>query len=517
MAEEQHSSAQKIEPRRGSIFDSHMDPLAINLDVPSIYSNPREIKDVEGVTEKLFNILDIDKDLLKDRLSRDKAFVWIKRKIDEKQADEVRDARLKGIYIVEESKRNYPNGKLASHIIGFAGIDNNGLEGLELQLDPYLKGEAGRRSFVRDAKQRTVFLDERGYVPPKNGSNIILTIDSVIQYIVEEELLAMVKKYNPDKASAIVMDPSSGKILAIANYPDYDLKVFNEARKEDIKNISISEMYEPGSVFKIVSASAVINENAVALDDKIYCEKGKYKIAGRVLHDSHGYGTLEFRDVIAKSSNIGTVKAVQKIGKKKFYDYIRRFGFGEKTGIGLPGESAGISRVPSKWARSDMTTIPIGQGIAVTPIQLVSAVSVIANGGYLMTPYVVDRIITWEGDVDKEFRPNVKRKVLKKETCDKMKDVLRRVVTHGSGKRARSKNCEICGKTGTAQMVNPEGGYFDRKFNATFIGFAPAEKPAISVVVTASNPHPAYYGGTVAAPAFKNIVERTLQYLDSNN
>jgi len=516
LADGQHSSAHRIEPRRGGIFDGHMDPLAINLDAPSIYCNSREIADPEGTAGILAGILEIDKDTLFEKLSRDKAFVWIERKVAEEEAAAVVGTGVKGLYIVQESRRNYPSGKLASHVIGFAGTDNTGLEGLELMFDGQLKGVPGERRSLRDARQRTVFYIEKESVPPKNGSDIILTIDSVIQFIAEEELSVMAEKYRPESASVIVMEPDTGRILALAGYPDYDLNDHGRAPKEHIKNTAVADMYEPGSVFKIVTASAVINENAVGLDEEIYCENGVYSVGGRILHDVHKYGKLPFLEVIAKSSNIGTVKAAQKLGKKPLYDYIKRFGFGELTGIGLPGEASGICRPPSKWSKSDMTTIPIGQGIAVTPIQLVSAVSVIANGGYLMTPRIVDKIVNWEGDISNEFRTDVKRRVLNSETCDKMKDIMEAVINDGTGKRARSKKYRLCGKTGTAQMVDPAGGYYADRYNSTFIGFGPKEKPLVSIIVTAKYPKKAHYGGTVAGPVFKNIAERALQYLASN-
>ncbi|MFH1837425.1 MAG: penicillin-binding transpeptidase domain-containing protein [Candidatus Omnitrophota bacterium] len=513
LAGKQHSSVLKIEPKRGAIFDDHMDPLAINLDAPSVYCNAREITDPGRTAKELSEILGIDEEIILDKVTRNKAFVWIKRKVEEKTAQEVMSRQLKGIYIVGESKRNYPSGKIASHIIGVAGTDNTGLEGLELLYNNKLKGEPGEKRLLRDAKRRTVFFNKEGSIPPKNGSNIILTIDSVIQFIAEEELSVMAEKYTPESASVIVIDPETGKILAMANYPDYDLNDSRNALKENMKNCAVTDMYEPGSVFKIITAGAALNENVIGLDDKIYCENGNYKVGGRVLHDYHKYGELTFRDVIVKSSNIGTVKVAQKLGKNKLYDYIKKFGFGERTGIGLPGEVSGINRPSGIWSKSDITTIPMGQGIAVTSIQMVSAINTIANGGYLMRPYIVDKIITWEGDIDTEIRPEVKRKVLNPETCDKMREILKKVITDGTGKRARSKKYEFCGKTGTAQMVDPSGGYYDNKYYATFVGFAPADDPVVSIVVVVRDPKKAHFGGTVSAPVFKNIAERVLQYM----
>jgi len=516
MAREQHNQIFKIEPRRGTIYDRYMEPLAINLDRESVYADPRSIKDKEHAAGVLSDLLDIDNDALLKSLHKDKAFVWVKRKVRAEKVSKIKALDLSGIYFVPESERSYPNDSMASHIIGFAGLDNTGLEGLELMWDDKLKGEPGFRHMIRDAKLRPVLDKEEDSLPAQNGYNVVLTIDSVIQYITEREIAKMAMKFNASAASAVVLDPSTGKILALANYPDYDLNEFIEVPKSLMKNTAVLSVFEPGSVFKIVTASAALNEGKKKLDDRIYCENGEYKIGGRVLHDYHPYGELSFKEVITKSSNIGTVKVAHELGEKTFFNYIKRFGFGEKTGVDLPGEISGICRPPAVWSRSDMSTIPIGQGIAVTPIQLACAISAIANGGYLMRPYIVDRITTWEGEVFQQFEPLARRRVLNAETCEKMKEILREVVVNGTGRRAGSDSYSMCGKTGTAQMVNPEGGYFDNKYDATFIGFAPKEDPVISIVVTARDPHPSHFGGSVAAPAFKNIAEDVLQYLGSN-
>ncbi len=513
IASGQHNKVLKIEPRRGTIFDRYMEPLAINLDVPSVYCDSRGVEDKEVTADALVSVLGVDRDTVLERLTRDKAFVWLKRKVDVEDARELRDMDLTGIHFITESKRNYPSDNMASHVIGFVGIDNDGLEGLELKYDALLKGKPGWRHLIRDAKRRTVLYNEAESIPPQNGFNIVLTLDSVIQYIVEEEIEKMAVRSNASGATAVVMEPYTGKVLALANYPGYDLNDFGKASKESVKNAAVSNVFEPGSVFKVITASAVLNEGIVDPEDRFYCEWGEYKVAGRVLHDYHAYGKLTFRDVIAKSSNIGTVKAAQKLGEAKLYEYIRKFGFGKNTGIDLPGEVCGISRPPGIWSRSDITTIPMGQGIAVTPIQLACAISAIGNGGYLVTPYVVERVTTWEGRTHREFAPVIKGQVLDSRTCETLKDILHRVVTEGTGRRADSRLYKMCGKTGTAQMVNPAGGYYENKYYATFIGFAPKEDPLIAVVVIARDPHPVHFGGSVAGPAFKGIAERSLQYL----
>ena len=515
LASGQHNKVLKIEPRRGAIFDRYMEPLAINLDVPSVYADSRNIKDPERVAGVLVEVLGLDRDTVLERLKRDKAFVWIKRKISPAEERALKKAGLRGIHFLTESKRNYGNDDMASHVLGFVGIDNDGLEGLELLFNDQLRGKPGWRHLVRDAKRRTVLFNEKESIPAQNGHNLVLTIDSVIQYMTEEELKKIVEKYNASSASAVVMDPFTGKVLAMANYPDYDLNEASETPRDLMKNLAVASVYEPGSVFKIVTASAALEEGVVGLEDEIYCENGEYEVGGRVLHDFHRYKDLSFREVVSKSSNIGTVKVAERLGEDRVYDYIKRFGFGEKTGVDLPGEVGGISRSPSVWSRSDITTIPIGQGIAVTPLQMTCAMSVIANGGYLVKPYVVERVTTWEGETHKQFSTQGKRRVLSGETCEKMKDALSHVVSDGTGRRASSRLFEACGKTGTAQMVKPEGGYYENKYNATFVGFAPREEPVVVILVTARDPHPVHFGGSVAGPAFKNIAEGSIRYLGS--
>ncbi|MDD5634164.1 MAG: penicillin-binding transpeptidase domain-containing protein [Candidatus Omnitrophica bacterium] len=513
IAYRQHNRVLKIEPRRGTIYDRNMEAMAINLDIQSIFCDPRSVTDKEATAEVLSSTLGVDKTDLLDKLQKDKSFIWVKRKVDSRTSEKVKALKLKGVHFITESKRNYPNENMASHVIGFVNVDNVGLEALELVWDEKLRGEPGWRHLVKDARQKTVLLKEEETIPAKNGYNIVLTVDTVIQYIAEDELKKMVKKFNADGGSVVVLDPYNGKILAMANYPNFNLNKFAETPRSMVKNAAVCDVYEPGSIFKIVTASAALNEGVVSLTDRFDCEMGEYAVAGRVLHDYHPYGMLPFLEVIGKSSNIGTVKVAHKLGSKRLYEYIIKFGFGSKTGVDMPGEVPGINRPAWEWTRSDITTVPIGQGIAVTSLQLACAVGVVANGGYLIKPYIVDKITTWEGGIYKKFEPTVVRKVLEKETCVKMKKIMKYVVSDGTGKPANSKYYYFGGKTGTAQMVNPQGGYYTDRYDASFIGFAPVDKPAVVIVVTAKNPHPIHFGGSVAAPAFKGIAERTLQYL----
>ena len=459
LADKQHNQVLDVEARRGTIFDRYMDPLAINMEVQSVFCNPRIITNKAALAAILAGELGLEAADVEDKLQKDKAFVWIKRKIDYSTYEKLTAMKLRGVYFRPESKRKYPNDSMAAHILGFVGMDNEGMEGLERLFDDELKGRSGKRYETRDARMRSVLRKEKISVSPRNGNNIVLTIDSVIQCIVEQELATMVEKYNAESGTVIVMEPYSGRILAMANSPGYDPNDMSSVQVENIKNSAISDVFEPGSVFKIVAASAAIEEGVITLEDTVYCENGKFSVRGRLLNDYHPYGKLSFEDVLAKSSNIGVVKTAMELGEKKFFEYIQKFGFGEKSGIDVPGEVRGISRPPKVWSRSDITTIPMGQGIAVTSLQLASAISVIANGGYLMKPYVVQEITTWEGVELKKVLPEERRRVISGKTCDKLKKALRKAVTDGTGRLAKSKRYETCGKTGTAQMVNPLGGY----------------------------------------------------------
>lgn len=516
MADGQHNMVLKLEPRRGTIYDRYLEPLAINLDVPSIYCDPRGVTNKDRTADMISNILHVDRADLLAKLNKDKAFIWVKRKADPDAARQLAKLKLNGVYFLNESTRNYSNDSMASQVLGCVNIDNEGLEGLELLFNSKLQGKPGWRHMIRDAKQTAVIVNERRSVPPQNGFDMVLTLDGVIQSIAEQEVANMADKYNASGASAIVMDPYTGRILAMVNYPGYNPNNYSRAPKDLMKNETISSVFEPGSVYKIVTASAALDRGFVAPDDEFECEMGEWKTCGRTLHDYHPYGKLKFKEVIAHSSNIGTVKAAQKMGPEPIWEYTKRFGFGEKTGIDLPGELSGIVRPPGVWSKSDITTIPMGQGVAVTSIQLACAVSAIANGGYLLKPYIVDKITMPEGRTYKQFEPAVRRKILKPETCDKMKEIMALVVSEGTGGPAKSKLYEMCGKTGTAQMPSAAGGYSPNKFIASFIGFAPRDKPRVAIVISAREPHPIHFGGNVAGPAFRRIAERTLEYLESS-
>ncbi|MDD5432185.1 MAG: penicillin-binding transpeptidase domain-containing protein [Candidatus Omnitrophica bacterium] len=517
IANKQHNLFVELEPVRGTIFDSNFKPQAQNLSVDSLYASPNECKekDKEIIVRQLSNILNLNPGFLKERLSRKKSFVWLARKITPEQSSAIKKLNLKGLGFLRESKRSYPNGYLASQIIGFAGIDNNGLEGVELCYDKYLKGEAGWAIFLRDARQKRLDIWQK-MVLPKDGDHLVLTIDEVIQYIAERELDKAYKTYHAKGASIIVMDPYTGAILALASRPTFDLNNHSNVSKDQIRNRAICDMFEPGSVFKIVTASAAIEEKKVNEQDRFFCENGVYRVGPHLLHDHKAHGWLTFREVVEQSSNIGTTKVAQILGPEIVSRYVKRFGFGSKLGIDLPGEISGVAKEPRQWSKISIASIPIGQEVGVTALQLTSAISVIANGGKLMKPYIIREVRSKDGEVLGKNSPVLIRQVISADTAARVKKMLTGVVEEGTGKLAKMEGFSAAGKTGTAQKLEPNGTYSHSKFVASFIGFAPAEDPMLAIVVCVDEPHPVYFGGVVAAPVFRNVSSDAIRYLKTN-
>ena len=515
LAEKQQNHYIKLEPVRGTIYDRNMRPLAINVAVYSLYANPKimDKEDKEKAVKELSRLLDLDQTILQDRLDRPKYFVWLKRKLSSDGTDQIRKLKIKGLDFIKESKRHYPNKYLASHLIGFAGVDNQGLEGLELLYNKELSGKAGWVHVLRDARQRELLL-EKSFIPPKDGFNIVLTIDETIQYIAERALDEAFEKYHAHGASIIVMNPKTGEILALANRPTYDLENFRNSIPEQKTDRAIVNVYEPGSVFKIVTLSAALEEGIAKETDVFFCENGAYKVGNHILHDHHPYGNLTLKQVIEESSNICTTKIAQKMGPQTFYKYAKRYRFGMKTGIDIVGEVSGLLKDPSQWSSTSIGAIPIGQEVTVTPLQLVAAISSIADGGVYMKPHVVKYILDNHEELIKEYQPQVVDRVISSDTARRVKDVLVGVVQEGTGRLARVDGLKIAGKTGTAQKV-VDGRYSRSHFCATFIGFAPADDPQLAMVVTFDDPRGSHYGGTVSAPVFKKVLVDSLKYLEA--
>jgi cell division protein FtsI/penicillin-binding protein 2 len=515
LAEKQQNYSIELEPVRGSIYDRQLRLLALNIPAFSLFANPRSMSSVEK--EKAIRLLpkmiNIDGKSLHELLKKKKYFVWIKRKLSLDQVDKIRALKIKGLDFMNESKRFYPNGSLAAHIIGFAGIDNEGLEGMELMFNKYLKGEAGVSQVLRDAKQRHLMI-EKNYVPPRDGSSLVLTLDETIQYIAERELDKAFEKHNAKGGSIIVMDVKTGEILALANRPTYNLEYVARSQLEARTNRAVNFVYEPGSVFKIVALSAALEQKKFVETDKIFCENGEYRVANHILHDHHPHGTLTFRGVFEQSSNIGVTKVAQRLGPDLFYQYARRFRFGVKTGVDLAGEVNGLLKPPSQWSKTTIGAIPIGHEVTTTPLQLVSAIAAIANDGLYMKPLIIKYIKDEHNEIIKSFEPQALDQIIAPETAKRVKEILVGAVESGTGKQAMIPGMRVAGKTGTAQKV-VGNSYSHDKFYASFIGFAPADNPRLAAIVVFDEPHPNHFGGTVSAPVFKEVIENALRYLDN--
>ncbi len=511
----QHNLIIEIEPERGAIVDRNGKEFATNLKVPSIYAISRLIPQNERIplARKLSQILNLSQSFMEDRLSRDKGFVWLKRRTSMKEADEIQKLKNPSLGILYGPKRFYPHGEMLSNVIGFCNIDNAGVEGLELLYDPRLMGRAGYRYTKRDALGREMVALEEKFIPNVNGSRVILTIDQHIQYLTEQALEEAYQKNHAESAIAVVMNPNTGEILAIASRPSFDPNKIGNSEIDHRRNRPITDIFEPGSVFKIVTVAGALNEEAVSVNDVFDCQNGEWHVRpNRTIHDVHHYGRLSVPEVLIKSSNIGTVKIAMKLGEEPLYKYIKAFGFGEKTGIDFPGEVNGILRPTSQWSKFSITSIPFGQEVAATAIQMLRAICVIANGGRVVKPYLLKEIQDPDGVTIRKQEPVISEPIIKPEVAKVMSQILERVVNEGTGDRAKIDGIRVAGKTGTSQKLE-NGTYSHHKFVGSFIGFAPAERPQLAMIVSINNPHPYYYGGTVAAPVFQEVIERSLIYM----
>lgn len=511
LADEQQSGFVEISSRRGEIRDRRLEDLAISVTADSLYAQPSQIKKVVEASESLAPVLGMKPGEVHKKLLTRRDFVYLGRKLPTEQVQAVRQLNIEGLGFQKESKRVYPGGDLACHVLGFVGIEDDGLSGLEYLYNDLLKGAKTRVPLRLNARRET--FERLSDVRLSDGHTIVLNLDRSIQFAAEQVLKETVEKSRAINGSAIVMDPHNGEILAIASYPVFDPNDYRHAEEEARRNRAILEIYEPGSTFKIITMAAVLNEGLATPDEAIDCRVGTLRLAGKVYREAHNsHGILTFKQVLAKSSNVGTIKFGLRLGEERFYSYIQRFGFGTRTGIELPGEQSGLLRPPSEWSKLSIGAISIGQEIGVTPIQMVRAMAVIGNGGYLVEPRLVRQILTASGDV--EYRPEPKRvRILNENTVAEMKNALAMVVSEGTGRSASLNGYTSAGKTGTAQkFIN--GQYSHEKFVASFVGFAPLAEPRLAAIIVINEPQGQYYGGTVAAPAFSRIMERALMYLN---
>lgn len=516
LAAQQQQIQIPLVPKRGTIYDSKGNELAVSIEVDSVYADPRKVNNIEKTVGALASILKIDQEELRQRLKKKRSFQWIQRKISPKEAEQIKALRLSGIYFLKENRRFYPNDQLAAHLVGFVGLDSKGLEGIEFQYDSLLNGGNHLWTMNRDALGREITLGKGPFEEEDHYHHVVLTIDKTVQHIVETELNRGVEKWGAKGGMAIAMEPSSGKVLAMASYPPFNPNQFIQSRSKSWRNRAISDIFEPGSLFKTFLAAAALEEKVVQPSDSFYCENGSYTVYDRTIRDHSKHGWLTFQQIIKYSSNIGVSKVGEKIGKERFYRYISAFGFGEKTRIGLPGEGKGIVHHPRYWSPVTLDTISFGQGISVTGIQLITALSAIANRGFLMRPYVVEKIMDEKGRVIQSFQPEVVRKVISEETAKKVRFLLKATTDKGgTGEFAIPAGYEVGGKTGTAQKVDSFlGGYSEDRYMSGFIGFAPVREPKITLLIVIDEPQGNKFGGVVAAPVFKAIIEKILPYLN---
>ena len=510
-AERQQQRVVTLDPPRGTIYDAHGRELAVSIEVDSAYAVPPEIEDPAGAARQIAAVVpDLDLKKLTRHLSGDRDFIWVARKLDPPVAAKVRSLGLKGIYFLPESKRYYPMRELAAQVLGYVGTDNQGLAGLELVYDKEIAGKPGVRTVLRDARRGTVISPDLSFAEPEPGHDLHLTLDATVQHIVEQELAKAVKERGAKRGTAIVLDPETGGVLAMASYPTFDPNHFGSYSKESWRNRAIADVYEPGSTFKVITAAAGLEAGVVKASDMIDCGMGGITIwKGIRVRDHHPYGILTFAQVVSKSSNVGVIRVALKLGDQRLYRTVRGFGFGRLTGIDLPGESAGILHPVERWSPIDKAFVSFGQGVSVTPLQLVTATAAVANGGNLLKPHVVAAVSRGEARVPKYSTPPVVGRAVSPATAIELTRLLEEVVTDGTGKTAAVAGYRVAGKTGTAQ-IPVRGGY--RGYLPSFVGFAPAGRPSIVGLVAIAEPRGQYYGGQVAAPVFGAIARQVLLY-----
>lgn len=532
LAAAKHSIKLTVPARRGIIYDRNGEILATNVPVRKVIIDGTHIKNPGLLAEVAAPHLGLPEADLKrifaEEVEKKKQFKILMHDLREENAVALRRAMeeksLRGLYFHENTTRTYPNGPMLSHVLGFLSRKHPndehvvGVDGVERQFDAELHGTDGFRHIERDRTGREIVIYRGQEKPPENGVNVRLTIDMGLQAILESELESAFNELNPETVTGILVNPKTGEILALANRPTFDPNQINAAEIEAMKNRAILDMVEPGSTFKIVVASGALNERVVNERSQIFCENGRFAYGGRILRDHHGYGAMTPHGILVKSSNIGSAKMALMMGDEKFYEYVRRFGFGERTGVELPGEIPGLVHPPARWDKLTITRMPMGHAIAVTPLQMVMAMSVIANGGKLMRPHIVHSVQNHEGRTIREFQPEVVREVVPPETARYVNTALTEVVgDRGTARLASVNGFSVAGKTGTAQKVDPKGGYTPGKYVVSFVGYMPAEDPAFVCLIMVDNARISSglnYGGLVAAPIFSRVAEKAARYLD---
>ena len=514
IARDNYIGTTNLPPTRGAIYDRGGHELALSVQVESIYAHPKRIKENAKTAGQLSRVLKEKHNRILELLKSQQSFVWIKRSIAPSLAREVRDLDLDGVGLAKETRRYYPGKEIAAHLIGFVGVDNQGLEGIEKRYDQLLRGPQYRLVQMRNAHGRP-FSISRPISSGREMRDLILTIDKDIQYKAQQSLKAAVEKTSAKAGHCVVVDPETGEILAMAVVPEFNPNIFSKYRSNQWRNRTVTDCFEPGSVIKAFLLAASLEEGVVTPYTQFDCEQGEFKIGTHVVHDTHKHGVLSVSDIVVRSSNIGAIKIGQKIGYDKFYEYLIKFGFGSETGVDLLGEREGFVRKPSECKAIDQATVFFGQGMTTTSIQLVMAMAAIANGGKLMRPYVVKAIADESGQVVKKTSPKLIRRVLSSQTARRMARILEGVVgDEGTGPQAAIDGFRVAGKTGTSQKVDPQTKkYSMRNYMATFVGFVPADRPRLVILVTIDEPRGVSYGGVVSAPVFREVGQWSLNHL----
>ena len=500
--------------KRGEIYDRRGRLLAYSVDADTVYAVPTEITDPARVATALCGAFDEcstkERDQLADRLGRQRAFVYVRRRVSPVEAKRVAALGVEGIGFLKESKRFYPNRELAAHLLGYVGLDNVGLHGVEAAFDSVVRGRPGTLLIQTDAHSHAFSRLER---TPTSGSAIELTLDEYLQYVVERELAAGVSENNAEGAAAVVMDPRTGEILAMANWPTFNPNVYNQSSEDARRNRAVQDLYEPGSTFKIVTASAALEEHLMRPEDMVDVRGGRIRFGSRVVSDTHDYGILSFTDVIVKSSNVGAIKVGLRLGPERLGLYVNRFGFGRPTSTDFPGESAGIVWSPATLGESALASMSMGYQVGVTPLQMAAAVSAVANGGTLYEPRLLRAIVRDGGRTRTRTQPKAVRRAIKPETAATLTTIMEAVVERGTATRAQMAGYTVAGKTGTAAKL-VDGRYSTSNYNASFVGFVPSRAPELTIIVVIDSPHTqGHTGGAAAAPVFKRIAEASLRYL----
>lgn len=514
-AAKQQQRSIEVSPVRGNIYDRRGNELAMTVNVDSVFAVPSEVPDIHSTSQVLARVLRADASEIEGRMRGSHAFAWVARKIDNSTSARVRALNLKGIYFQKESKRFYPKGELAAQVLGYVGLDDDGLGGVEREFQSKLTGKPGKMLITMDNKRRWLGRVEK---QPDPGENVVLTIDEKIQYIVERELARAIDETHAEAGTVIVENPHTGEVLALANWPTFNPNIFNKVNPQALKNRSVSDVYEPGSTFKIVTLAAALEEKITNPDEVVDCQMGSIVLNGLRIHDHHPYAGLTVTQILEHSSDVGAIKIALRLGEERFDRYIRAFGFGTQTRIELPGETRGLTKPVSRWSKVSIGAISMGQEIGVSPVQLAAMVSMIANDGLYVAPRIVAGTTAPRSTPQLiAFHPPMGRRVISPLTAAQMKHMMEGVVLRGTGKKAILDGYSSAGKTGTAQKIDASGRYSHSKHIASFAGFAPVNDPAVTVLVVLDSPaggYPRDGGGETAAPVFARIAQQVLAYMN---